>query len=131
MAFTYTDTLLTARDKIRHSIRDTVSARGILPEGKNFSDNEIAFELTLNSDWRYVVPKLLNVAANGWSARAAMLEEGDAHMEDTRSVATRLREQAKEWRNTVLAEAEGAGLISWYEDAARPFPFYETGVSGV
>ena len=133
MAFTYAGTFSTDLDKIRHSIRDVIEDEGILPNGNNFSDAEIAFELTLVVAWLDVVPKLLRVAANAWAARAAMMEEGDAHMEDTRSIVKHLRDQAKDWEKSVIPSMTGksTGMIGYNEDADIVLPFYETGIASV
>lgn len=128
MAFTYSTALSVNRDKIRHSIRDVTENSGILPDGKNYSDEEITFELTLVDSWEYVVPKLLRVTANAWSARAAMLEEGSSHMEDTRSIANNLRKAADDWEKNVINNMSSESLVS-YVKSTPTLPFYETGVT--
>ena len=133
MTFTYAGIFSTDLDKIRHSIRDVIEDEGILPGGYNFSDGEITFELTLVESWFYVVPKLLRVTSNAWASRAAMMEEGDAHMEDTRSITKHLRDQAKNWEEEVISKMTGkaGNLVSYYDDATATLPFYETGVEAV
>lgn len=129
MTFNYDDTLSADRDKIRHSIRDVTENEGILPGGKNFSDAEITFELTICDSWEYVVPKLLRLASNAWAARAAMLEEGSAHMEDTRSITRHLAARADSWEKDVLPRIEGISSVVSYEETTPTLPFYETEVT--
>lgn len=125
MAFTYSTALTTNLSKVRHAIRDVTQNKGILPGGANFADEEINFEVTLTGSWQKAVPKLLRVAAIAWAARAAMMEEGDAHMEDTRSVSDKLTKQADEWEKQQMRQSAYT-LVSWYEDAEQRLPFYET-----
>ncbi len=62
MAFTYTDTLLTNRDKVRFYIGDTVvDSAGVKPDGANFSDAEIAGLVTSEGSWQRAVAAIFEV----------------------------------------------------------------------
>lgn len=52
MTFTYTETLLTDRDKIRFAIRDVVSGSGPRPNNGNFSDAELAGLVSSEGNWQ-------------------------------------------------------------------------------
>jgi hypothetical protein len=79
--FTYTDTLLTDRDKVRFEIGDVVSGSGPRPHSgyTNFTDNEISAVVTREGSWGAAAAKLAEVLASEWTAAA-----GDVSMADYR-----------------------------------------------
>jgi len=70
MAATYTDTLLTDRDKIRFWIRDTDTTDA------RYTDNEIAALLTMNVDWESAAIDLLHRDETDAALEAGMLKLG-------------------------------------------------------
>jgi len=97
MAVSYTDTLLTDRDKIRFKVQDTVENSGPKPNGGNFSDNEIAGMLTIEGTVNRTVAALFEALASIWG-----------HYVDTRigprdeklsQIAERYAKIAQKWRD--------------------------------
>ncbi len=98
MAFTYADTLLTARDAIRLHIGDSVSAKGPRPDKRNFSDAEIAFFLSEEGDRvNGAIAHAFEVLASEWTSYALAEKEGDVDF-DAKEVAAGYRAQAAIWR---------------------------------
>lgn len=97
MAVTYTDTLLTDRDKIRFNIGDTVENSGPKPSGGNFSDNEIAGVLTSEGSVGRATARLYEALASIW-ARYVDSKIGPRD-EKLSKVADNYRALAVQWRD--------------------------------
>jgi len=98
MAFTYTDTLLTDRDKVRFEIGDTITSSGPRPYGStnsNFSDNEIAAVVTAEGGWAQAAARLCEVLAREWTAEAGRVGMAD-YSEDYTARADGFRKQAQD-----------------------------------
>lgn len=97
---TYVDTTLATvpRDRVRFYINDTVLNEGPRPDGRNFSDAEIAFFLS-EEDSRVngAVARAFEVLANEWSGYALSMKEADLAV-DAKEVADNYRIQAAFWR---------------------------------
>jgi hypothetical protein len=97
---TYVDTTLATvpRDRVRFYINDTVVNQGPRPDGRNFSDAEIAFFLS-EEDSRVngAVARAFEVLASEWSSFAVSEKEGEVDW-DTKEVADNYRIQATAWR---------------------------------
>lgn len=98
MAFTYSDALTTDASKVRLAIGDTVQNTGPRPDGRNFTDNEIGYFLTIEDDrvngaTAYAFEHL----ASEWTAYAISEREGEAQY-DAKAVATQYSKQAALWR---------------------------------
>ena len=70
MAVNYDDALATDRDKVRFHIGDTIREDGPRPKGANFTDDEIAGVLSIESTWQRAVYSLLQILATSWSRYA-------------------------------------------------------------
>jgi hypothetical protein len=105
MTFTYSDALMTDRDKIRLRTGDTQQAAGPRPDKRNFSDEEIAFVLSEESS---LVPASIahtfEVLMSEWAAHAINEREGEISA-DAKEVSKRYGELAEYWR----AKPNGAG----------------------
>lgn len=117
MTFTYdltlADTDLLAYSKIRLEIGDTIEDDGVLPQGRNFSDEELA--VFYDNEGHHVMraaAAALEAAAARW-ARFANISIGPRR-EDLGKVADTLRAQAQAMRRQYgYGNASGAaGLIS-------------------
>lgn len=98
MAFTYSDALTTSRDKIRLRIGDTQASAGPRPDKRNFSDAEISFVLTEESDSvNAAIAHCFEILANEWTAYSLSEREGEVQF-DASQVAANYRLRAAEWR---------------------------------
>lgn len=98
MPFTYSDTLATNADKVRFHLGDTVQDTGPRPDGRNFSDNEIAYFLSEESDkWEAAVAHGFEVLQSEWTQYALSEREGDVSMSATQ-VADKYGKLAEQWR---------------------------------
>ena len=117
MAFTYNDSLATDRDLVRFHLGDVVDSSGPRPGGRNFSDREIAYYLSLvsgSSGWRLVVGQLLRVLANEWTQHARNITIGE-YREDATETAKAYMTRAGEWQNSI--DNTGA-LLAWSSSAS-------------
>ena len=117
MAFTYNDSLATDRDLVRFHLGDVVDSSGPRPGGRNFSDREIAYYLSLvsgSSGWRLVVGQLLRVLANEWTQHARNITIGE-YREDATETAKAYMTRANEWQNSI--DNTGA-LLAWSSSAS-------------
>ena len=117
MAFTYNDSLATDRDLVRFHLGDVVDSSGPRPGGRNFSDREIAYYLSLvsgSSGWRLVVGQLLRVLANEWTQHARNITIGE-YREDATETAKAYMTRASEWQNSI--DNTGA-LLAWSSSAS-------------
>jgi hypothetical protein len=73
MAVTYTPTSATERDYI---IRDTVENSGPLPEGANFSDDEIAMMLAVEGTWQRTVAACYEALHSAWADHVSWQGDG-------------------------------------------------------
>ena len=96
MTFTYTQTLLTDRDKIRFAIGDTTEDSGVLPGGSNFSDEELAGLVTQEGSWEGAVLACFN----SLSARYGKLVDFAVgqRRESLSQAAESFRKQAEDWK---------------------------------
>ena len=115
MAFTYLDSLSTNRDKVRLRIGDTKRDAGPRPDKSNFSDKEIAFVLTEESNQvNGAIAHFFEILSNEWSAYALSEKEHDLSM-DAKEVADNFRKQALIWRQKPEGASEterSGGLIT-------------------
>jgi hypothetical protein len=107
MAFTYTDTLATNRDKIRFYLQDTVENSGPKPSDGNFSDAEIAGLVTAEGSWQKAVAAGYEVLAAAWAGYADW--QAGPRRESASQIADRWAALAEEWRDRHGASATGAG----------------------
>ena len=117
MAFTYNDSLATDRDLVRFHLGDVVDSSGPRPGGRNFSDREIAYYLSLvsgSNGWRLVVGQLLRVLANEWTQHARNITIGE-YREDATETAKAYMTRASEWQNSI--DNTGA-LLAWSSSAS-------------
>lgn len=113
MTFTYIEATLATvpRDAIRFHIADTVEDQGPRPDGRNFSNVEIAFLLSEEGDRvNGAIAKGFEVLATEWTAFALAEKEGEVDW-DLKEVAENFRKQAAFWRKKPGggSEAERSG----------------------
>lgn len=112
MAFTYTDTLATDRDKVRFYLGDVAEDAGPRPADANFSDAEIAGLVTAEGTWQRAVAAGFERLATEWTRYPSFKADG---LSLNRSdIAKGYREQALEWRKKygVTAPVYVAGQIT-------------------
>jgi hypothetical protein len=97
MAFTYAETLLTDRDKIRLRIGDTQTAAGPRPDKRNFSDAEIAFVLTEETAVNASIAHLFEILASEWTSYSISEKDADVSF-DAKGLAETYHRRALEWR---------------------------------
>lgn len=98
MSFTYSDALTTDRDKIRLRIGDTQQDAGPKPDKRNFSDAEITFILSEESNLvNGAIAHIFEILANEWTAYAISEKEGEVSL-DAKAVADEFHKRAAEWR---------------------------------
>lgn len=97
MAFTYTDTLLTDRDRVRFEIGDITSGSGPRPDSTNFSDNEVSAIITAEGSWGAAAARLAEVLANSWATAAGSVSMAD-YREDYTARAEYWRKRAQDLR---------------------------------
>ena len=116
MAFTYLNELSTNTDKMRLLIGDTSEDSGVRPDGRNFSDEELAYFLSTKGRLTWAVALAFETLANEWSSAAISEKQGD-HSIDAKEVAKQYSERASEWyQKTDITEQGGAiGLQVWSE----------------
>ena len=97
MAFTYSDTLTTDRDKIRFYLGDVTEDSGPRPSDANFSDNEIAGLVTAEGTWQRAVAAGFERLAAEWRRHPTFKADG---LSLNRSdIAKGFWEQAQDWRD--------------------------------
>ena len=106
MAVTYTDTLLTNRDKIRFYIQDTTASSGPKPGGDNFSDNEIAGLVTAEGNWQRAVAAAFETLAGLWGQYVDI--SVGPRREAMSQTAARYASLAEDWRDR-HGSTSGAG----------------------
>jgi len=107
MAFTYTDSLSTNRDKVRFHIQDVTEDSGPKPDDANFSDNEINGLVTIEGSWQAAVAACFETLAGLW-AREVDITVGPRR-EAFGQVAKRYGALAKEWRDRYGPSTGAAG----------------------
>ena len=96
MAFTYSDTLATNRDRVRFHLGDTARDAGPRPGDANFTDDEIAGMITSEGTWQRAVAAGLEVLAREWTRYPTFKADG---LSLNRSdIAKGYRDEAREWR---------------------------------
>ena len=103
MAFTYNDSLATDRDLVRFHLGDVVDSSGPRPGGRNFSDREIAYNLTTvtgTNGWRLIVGRLLIVLSNEWAQHARNITIGE-YREDATKTGETFKQRADDWWATI------------------------------
>lgn len=96
MAITYTDTLLTDRDRIRFYLQDVTDGSGPKPSDGNFTDNEVAALVTVEGSWQRAVAAGFETLASAWRRYPNFKADG---LTLSRSdIADGYAKQALEWR---------------------------------
>jgi hypothetical protein len=108
VAFTYDPTLDTDLDKVRFYAGDTVYLDGPLPDGGNFSNEEITALLTIHAEWECALAACFEKLASAWASRPIFGpgELSTIHV-DTGKKYERL---AEVWRGRCLEASAGGGL---------------------
>ena len=96
MAFTYSDTLATDRDRVRFALGDVVENSGPRPDDANFSDAEIAGLITNEGTWQRAVAAGLERLAREWTRHPTF--KADGLTLNRSDIAKGYREDAKNWR---------------------------------
>ena len=107
MAFTYTDTLATDRDKIRFYLQDTVENSGPKPADANFSDNEIAGLVTAEGAWGKAVAAGFEALAAAWRRYPSF--QADGLRLDRTAIAKGYDQAALYWRSQYGVAGTTAG----------------------
>ena len=96
MAFTYTDTLATDRDRVRFALNDVTENSGPRPADANFSDAEIAGLITNEGTWQRATAAGLERLAGEWTRHPTF--KADGLTLNRSDIAKGYREDAKQWR---------------------------------
>lgn len=107
MAFTYSDTLATDRDKVRFYLQDVTEDSGPLPDDANFSDNEIAGLVTAEGSWQKALAAACEALAAAWAGYADW--QAGPRRENASQISARWAQKAKELRDQYGASASGTG----------------------
>lgn len=96
MSFTYSESLVSDRDKVRFAVGDTVFEEGPRPEDANFTDEELDGLLVIEGTWERAVAAAFETLVALWTKHVTFNAEGiSASMSD---IADRYRQSAAEWR---------------------------------
>ena len=96
MAFSYSDDLLSDKDRVRFAIGDTALSAGPKPADANFTDAEIAGLVSLEGTWQRAVAAAFENLASLWAKHVTFNADG---MQASQSdVAAGYRTSAAEWR---------------------------------
>jgi hypothetical protein len=97
MAFTYD--LTTDRGIVRLNLGDTVENSGPRPDKRNFSDEEIDYLLSTETEGTTAATALgFEILANEWAAYTIAEREGEVSF-DAKEVSDQYLQIASEWRN--------------------------------
>lgn len=96
MAFTYVDTLVTDRDKVRLWVQDTCKDAGPKPGDGNFTDAEIAGLIAAYGSWQRAVYAALTILANAWRKYPNFRTESGFSLNRT-DIADGYQKQAQDW----------------------------------
>lgn len=117
MTFTYVGDLSTNLDKIRFYAGDTQSNAGPRPDKRNFTDEEIAALLTIeSSEVNATIASLFETLASEWTSYA-LSESADKVSYNARNVAENYFNLSQEWRSKPggASETERAGSVATLE----------------
>lgn len=107
MAFSYDDALTESLDKVRFAIGDTERDKGPRPDGRNFSDAEIAYLLTTESSVvNAAIALAFETLRDEWASFTVAEKEGDVSF-DAKAVSDQFDKSAKHWRaksDTIIAK---------------------------
>lgn len=109
MAFTYNTALDSdSRDLIRFHLGDTTADNGPLPDGANFSDEELDALLALYTDWECVVAAGFERLASAWASKPVFGpgELSTIHVDTGR----KYERLATTWRERCENASAGGGL---------------------
>jgi hypothetical protein len=67
MAFTYSETMTAARDRVRFYINDTILNNGPKPNKQNFSDAEIDAMLEFEGHWGRAIAACFEALSGAWA----------------------------------------------------------------
>lgn len=107
MAFTYSNSLSTDRDKVRFYIQDTVSNAGPKPGDANFSDEEIAGLLAAEGSWQRAVAAAFETLAAAWRRYPSF--DADGLRLNRTDIADGYAAQAQVWRKRYGRGGAAAG----------------------
>jgi hypothetical protein len=109
MAFTYN--LATNRGVVRFNIGDTVENSGPRPDKRNFSDEEIDYLISTETEGNTAATALgFETLASEWAAYTLSEREGEVSF-DAKEVSDQYLSIAQEWRNKP-GGGTGGGSIS-------------------
>ncbi|NIQ08547.1 MAG: hypothetical protein GWO23_02200 [Gammaproteobacteria bacterium] len=94
--FDYDDTLATDKDKVRFFIGDKVQDKGPLPQGENFSDDEINGLITSEGSWEAAVAAAFETLAAKWVTLPSF--QADNFSISRSHIAKNFQAQAELWR---------------------------------
>ena len=96
MTLTYTGNLGTSLDKVRFYISDKVASSGPLPDGGNFTDDELNGLITAEGTWQRAVAGAFEIIAAAWSKYADITV--GSRRESLSQIAASYQKQAESWR---------------------------------
>lgn len=115
MAFSYDDSLSADADKVRFEIGDTVEDAGVRPDGRNFSNAEIAYFLTQEVTVGRAVARAAEVLAREWSSHPTEWKLGP---EDQKVNAAEYWQGIAEAQRATYGRADAEdvdGLFDWHD----------------
>ncbi len=118
MSFTYRDELETSRDKVRFWLGDITQDQGKRPNGKNFSDNEIAYLLSSEGDnVEAAVAAGFEALSNDWQDYAVSLWEEELKM-SAEKVSGEYAAKAEKWRRK---SGRDTGVVTGFSEHQNIF----------
>lgn len=97
MTFNYSDTLTSDQDKIRFRIGDTQANAGPRPDRRNYSNEEIAFILTEETEVNASIAHCFEILSSEWTS-FSLSETGAQASFNAKGVADEYSDLASEWR---------------------------------
>lgn len=97
MTFNYTDALTSDQDKIRFRISDTQEDIGPRPDKRNFSNEEIAFVLSEETEVNASIAHCFEILASEWTS-FSLSESGALASFNAKGTAKEYLDLASKWR---------------------------------
>lgn len=118
MAVTYSDSLASARDRLRFAIGDTTSGAGPKPGDANFSDAELDGLLVIEGTWQRAVAAAFEALAALWAKHPTF--DADGMSSNQSDIAAQFRMSAEVWRTRYgTSIAAGASTSSGSAPSTR------------
>lgn len=110
MAVTYSDSLSSARDRLRFAIGDTTASAGPKPADGNFTDAELDGLLAIEGTWQRAVAAVFETLASLWARHTTFNADGMSVNQS--DVAQQYRDMARAWRLSYGSASGSSGTVA-------------------